>query len=198
MTSNASTPIRDRADAYEARDLARLAGLSVDQLRRWRANGLLPAAHKSSGEARYRFQDLIAARAAKRLLAEGICTRHVREAVEAIRTWDLQDAHPLAALKIQARQGRLVVRLDEGLVEARMRIHLDGGLVWSGSRRLENGVFWDVGAIHWGPEGLAMVGFDRVQTAGDLWAPLSSGSPCLEAGPPCEEGLVCTEGRCGR
>lgn len=132
MTAGPSTSSL-HPSGYGARDLARLTDLTIEQLRRWRSSGLLPA-QAPEGEPRYRFQDLIAARAAKRLLEEGICTRHVREAVEAIRAWDLEVAHPLAALKIQARQGRLVVRLQEGLVEARsgqvlLDLPLEAGVV---------------------------------------------------------------------
>ena len=78
---------------------------------------MLPASHLDCGSARYDFRDLIAARTAIGLLESGVRARHVREALEALRAIrpDLRD--PLASLRVFSEGGKLVVRLDDALVE---------------------------------------------------------------------------------
>lgn len=104
---------------YTIREVARLTGARVGQLRRWDRSGLLPATRSAERPMAYRFQDVIAARTAIGLLEKGLTTRQVREAVEAIRAWRPDVDQPLAALRVFSDQGRLVVRLDERLVEPR-------------------------------------------------------------------------------
>ena len=105
--------------AYTVQALARLTGASVGQLRRWARSGLLPADHRLGTSLRYRFADVIAARAARTLLQQGVTTRNVREAVEAIRAWRPDVPNPLASLRLFAESGRLVVRIDDRLVDSR-------------------------------------------------------------------------------
>lgn len=115
-TSLQSAPV----DAlYTIQDVARLTGARPEQLRRWDKSGLLPAVHPPEGPLSYRFQDLIAARTAIGLLEKGATTRQVREAVEVIRAWRPDVDQPLASLRVFSDQGRIVVRLDERLVEPR-------------------------------------------------------------------------------
>jgi tetratricopeptide (TPR) repeat protein len=105
--------------AYTVQALARLTGASVGQLRRWARSGLLPPDHRLGTSLRYRFADVIAARAARTLLQQGATTRNVREAVEAIRAWRPDVPNPLASLRLFAESGRLVVRIDDQLVDSR-------------------------------------------------------------------------------
>lgn len=109
-------PSADGAALYSLTQVARLTGIRPDQLRRWHRSGLLPA-RLQAGRRGYSFPDLIAARTASGLIEQGVTTRRVREAVEAVRAWQLDPRHPLAALRVYAEGGRLIVRLDEALVE---------------------------------------------------------------------------------
>lgn len=106
---------------YSLSQVARLTGIRPDQLRRWHHSGLLPARELDDGHRGYSFPDVIAARTASGLIEQGVTTRRVREAVEAVRAWDLdaraQARHPLASLRVYAEAGRLVVKLDDALVE---------------------------------------------------------------------------------
>lgn len=99
-------------------ELVRLTGASARQLRAWHKSGLLPARSEEHG-LRYGFQDVVAARTAIDLINKGVTTRQVREAVEAVRAWHPDMAHPLSALRVVSDHGTLVVRLDEALFEAR-------------------------------------------------------------------------------
>lgn len=103
---------------YGLREVARLSGASEAQLRRWARNGLLPGQIGPDGSVGYRFADVIAARAACALIDQGAPVRAVRQAVDALRAWRPEVAHPLAALKVQVEAGRVLVRLEQGLMES--------------------------------------------------------------------------------
>ena len=100
-------------------ELVRLTGATARQLRAWHKSGLLPA-RSTNGGLFYGFQDVAAARTAVDLInRDGVTTRQVREAVEAVRGWRPDVAHPLSALRVVNDHGALVVRLDETLIEPR-------------------------------------------------------------------------------
>ncbi len=104
---------------YTVQDVARLTGARVDQLRRWAKSGLLPARRQDGSGLWYGFPDLIAARTAVDLIDRGVTTRQVREAIEVVRAWRPDLSQPLASLRVYSDHGRLVVRLDDALVEPR-------------------------------------------------------------------------------
>ena len=110
-------PSADGVDVlYTLAQVARLTGIRPDQLRRWHRSGLLPA-RELDGHRGYNFPDVIAARTASGLIEQGVTTRRVREAVEAVRAWRVDARHPLASLRVYADAGKLFVRLDDALVE---------------------------------------------------------------------------------
>jgi tetratricopeptide (TPR) repeat protein len=104
---------------YAVQDVARLTGARVEQLRRWAKSGLLPPRRRDGSSLWYGFPDLIAARTAVDLIDRGVTTRQVREAVEVVRAWRPDLSQPLASLRVYSDHGRLVVRLDDALVEPR-------------------------------------------------------------------------------
>ncbi len=105
-----------RAAQYALHQVARLSGATADQLRGWDRSGLLPA-DRPDGRPIYTFQDVIAARAAVALIARGVPTRRVRQAVEAVRTWRPEGGHPLAELRLFEDGGQVVVRIDDTLID---------------------------------------------------------------------------------
>lgn len=107
------------APLYTVQQVARLSSASVDQLRRWDRSGLLPATRAVETRPAYNFQDVIAARAAVRLIAKGVTTRQLREAVEALRALRPEAEHPLSELRLFEEAGEVVVRLEDTLVETR-------------------------------------------------------------------------------
>lgn len=108
-----------RFTRYSLRDVARLTGASPDQLRRWHKNGMLPARSEENGALWYGFPDLAAARTAIDLKSKGLSTQSVRAAVEAVRLMNPDVVQPLALMRVSSDKGRLTVRLDDTLVEAR-------------------------------------------------------------------------------
>lgn len=118
-SDGAPSPNRVRASEamYSTKDVARLTGLRPARLRRWHRSGLLRARVRNKAGLWYAFPDVVAARTAKGLIDKGVKPKRVREAVEAIRAWRPEMGQPLAALRVFSEAGRLVVRLEEQLVE---------------------------------------------------------------------------------
>lgn len=105
------------ADLYGYREVARLLSLPESRLRYWTRVGFMsPSVH--SGRRRfYTFQDLIALRAAKELLASGVPFVRVRRSVEALREALPKVVRPLAELRVVADGGAMVVQDEQGAYE---------------------------------------------------------------------------------
>ncbi|HVH68212.1 MAG TPA: tetratricopeptide repeat protein [Gemmatimonadales bacterium] len=99
---------------YTSRDVARLLGLTVAQVRGFARDGFLsppPSAKPGRGrraELRFSFQDLVILRTAKALVAERIPTRRIRRALRKLRQ-QLPRGRSLAELRIAAEGDRIVV-----------------------------------------------------------------------------------------
>jgi tetratricopeptide (TPR) repeat protein len=94
---------------YTARDVAKLLGLTVGQVRAWARAGLLAPERGERGEYRFTFQDLVLLQAAKELLAARIPARKVRRALARLRD-QLPTGRPLSAVRIVADGKRILVR----------------------------------------------------------------------------------------
>jgi tetratricopeptide (TPR) repeat protein len=94
---------------YAARDVAKLLGLSANQLRALARAGLLDPDRGSRGEYRFSFPDLVLLRAAKGLVAARVPPRRVRRALLRLRQ-QLPAGRPLSAVRITAEGDNVVVR----------------------------------------------------------------------------------------
>src|SRR2546429_2575914 len=98
---------------YTSQDVARLLGLTVAQVQTFARDGFLtPPPRPGRGVRRklqFSFQDLVILRTAKALVAARIPTRRIRRALKQLRQ-QLPRGRPLAALRITAERGRIVVR----------------------------------------------------------------------------------------
>ena len=93
---------------YTARDVARLLGLTVAQVRAFARDGFLTPARGSRGELLFSFQDLVILRTAKGLVAARIPARRIRSALRRLRA-QLPRGRSLAELRIAADGHRIVV-----------------------------------------------------------------------------------------
>ena len=100
---------------YTLADLQTLLGLPPARVREWMRAGFLEPRPGADGEPRFSFLDLVLLRAAKGLAETGVTGRRVRQALAGLRE-TLPLGRPLAALRISAEDGRIVVR--------------DGGEAW--------------------------------------------------------------------
>jgi tetratricopeptide (TPR) repeat protein len=97
------------AAVYTRADVARIVGVSLRTLRAWERTGLAYPSAKSRSGRRYTFQDLVAVRTTRELVAQGVPVVRVRRALEALRRM-LRGAAPTAELRIASDGTRLVAR----------------------------------------------------------------------------------------
>ncbi len=93
---------------YTSRDVAKLLGLTVAQVRGFARDGFLTPGRGPRGELLFSFQDLVILRTAKGLVAARIPTRRIRRALRRLRT-ELPRGRSLAELRIAAEGDRIVV-----------------------------------------------------------------------------------------
>src|SRR6267143_6967712 len=93
---------------YTSRDVARLLGLTVAQVRGFARDGFLTRGRGRRGELRFSFQDLVILRTAKGLVAARIPARRIRGALRRLRA-ELPRGRSLAELRITAEGDRIVV-----------------------------------------------------------------------------------------
>src|SRR5213080_443400 len=87
---------------YTSRDVAKVLGLTVAQVRGFARDGFLTPGRGSRGELLFSFQDLVILRTAKGLVAARIPTRRIRRAQR-------PRGRSLAELRIGAEGDRIVV-----------------------------------------------------------------------------------------
>lgn len=93
---------------YGSREVSRMLGLSLGQLRSFVRAGFLHPARGPRGELRFNFQDLVLLRAAQGLVGARIAPRRVRAALRKLRT-DLPEGRTLRDVHIRAEGDRIVV-----------------------------------------------------------------------------------------
>jgi tetratricopeptide (TPR) repeat protein len=94
---------------YSAKDVARMLGLSVGQVRSYARGGFLEPARGPRGEYRFSFQDLVLLRTAKGLIAARIPPRRVKSALRRLKR-QLPRGRPLSGVQIVADGDRVLVR----------------------------------------------------------------------------------------
>ena len=98
-----------RVTDYTVRDAAKVAGLSIGQVRAYVRAGFLTPARGARRELRFSFADLVLLRAAKGLVEAQIPSRRVRSALRRLRD-QLPEGRPLTGVQILADGDRVVVR----------------------------------------------------------------------------------------
>jgi tetratricopeptide (TPR) repeat protein len=93
---------------YGAREVARMLGLSVGQVRSYVRAGFLEPSRGPRGELRFSFQDLVLLRAAQGLVRARIPARRVKRALSKLRG-ELPEGRTLRDVHIRAEGDRIVV-----------------------------------------------------------------------------------------
>jgi DNA-binding transcriptional MerR regulator len=100
--------------SYRSRDVAQILGLSRRQLQYWAQTDLVrPSTFTEGGHHRYTFQDLVALKAARRLLDAGVSVQRIRSSIQALRKLLPSVQRPLAELVLVAT-GDVVLVFREG------------------------------------------------------------------------------------
>ncbi len=90
-------------ELYRTRDAVQILGVSRRQLQYWAKTDLVKAsASTPGGHNRYTFEDLVALKAAKRLIDAGVSVQRIRSSIRALRTLLPTVRRPLAELVLVA------------------------------------------------------------------------------------------------
>jgi DNA-binding transcriptional MerR regulator len=106
-----SVPGRER---FQTRDVCEILGISRRQLQYWSKTDLVaPSAQTPGGHGRYTFEDLVALKAAKRLIDAGVSVQRIRTTIAALRRILPTVRRPLAELVLVAT-GDVVLAFRNG------------------------------------------------------------------------------------
>lgn len=116
-----STPAAETAgasdgprDAFYPREVIKILGLSRRQLQYWASTDLVrPSIETAGGHHRYTFEDLVALRAAKRLIDAGVSVQRIRSSIRALRRILPGVQRPLAE-RVLVATGDVVLVIQDG------------------------------------------------------------------------------------
>lgn len=112
MADGGST--NETEDLYRSGEVVQILGISRRQLQYWSQTDLVrPRRQTRGGHHRYTFQDLVALKAAKRLIDAGVSVQRIRSAIRALKKILPTVSHPLADLVLVAT-GDVVLVFREG------------------------------------------------------------------------------------
>ncbi len=107
-SDNSGEAMRPRAsrrptDLYRTQQIVEVLGISRRQLQYWAQTDLVvPSARTRGGHHRYTFEDLVALKAAKRLIDAGVSVQRIRSSIQALRRMLPGVEQPLAELTLVA------------------------------------------------------------------------------------------------
>ncbi len=105
------------SDLFSLTEVARLLGVSTGRLRSLDKTGVVTPSGRRRGRRAYTFQDLIALRAARDLLAKKVRLRDVARAIASIKNALPRVTRPLAELTIVSDGRQVVLKSDSGSFE---------------------------------------------------------------------------------
>jgi DNA-binding transcriptional MerR regulator len=101
-------------ELFRTRDVVEILGISRRQLQYWAQTDLAaPSAKTRGGHARYSFEDLVALKAAKRLIDAGVSVQRIRRSIRRLRAILPQVRRPLSELTLVAT-GDVVLAFHAG------------------------------------------------------------------------------------
>ena len=111
--------LRENAEPFRTREAAQLLGVSRRQLQYWAKTDLVRPSHRTQGgHHRYTFRDLVALKAAKRLIDAGVSVQRIRTSIGALRRILPSVSQPLAELVLVATGDVVLVLRDGSAFEA--------------------------------------------------------------------------------
>lgn len=116
---NGGKPASGVHEHYRAGDVVQIVSVSRRQLQYWAQTDLIqPSAKTPGGHARYTFEDLVALKAAKRLIDAGVSVQRIRESIRALRRTLPTVDRPLSQLVLVATGDVLLVFKDGAAFDA--------------------------------------------------------------------------------
>lgn len=108
-------------------DLARILGASTARLRRWLRAGLIEPSATVHRLAYFDFHQVTNARRLCELVSSGTSLAAIRDGLEQLRRWLPDQNLPLEQLARLEHNGRLLLRLDDRLLDRSGQLHFDFG-----------------------------------------------------------------------
>ena len=106
--------MREARDLFRAGDVVEIVQISRRQLQYWAQTDLIrPSAKTPGGHARYTFEDLVALKAAKRLIDAGVSVQRIRKSIRALRRTLPAVERPLTELILVAT-GDVLLAFKDG------------------------------------------------------------------------------------
>lgn len=103
------------AESFRTGDVVQILGISRRQLQYWAQTGLAaPSLQTPGGHGRYTFEDLVALKAAKRLIDAGVSVQRIRASISALKKLLPNVSRPLAELVLVAT-GDVVLAFRDGI-----------------------------------------------------------------------------------
>ncbi len=109
-------PGQTRLGGYSTREVADLIGFKPSRVRHFVRRELLDPQRDSSGDYRFRFQDIVLLRTARGLIENGVSTRRVYQALTKLKE-ELKSVSSLASVRITADGPTVVVNNERQLWE---------------------------------------------------------------------------------
>ena len=104
---------------FRTRDVVELLGISRRQLQYWAQTDLVaPSTQTPGGHGRYTFEDLVALKAAKRLIDAGVSVQRIRRSIATLRDMLPTVQRPLAELVLVATGDVVLVFRDGAAFDA--------------------------------------------------------------------------------
>ena len=109
----------EKQELFRTREAAQLLEVSRRQLQYWAKTDLVHPSHRTKGgHHRYTFRDLVALKAAKRLIDAGVSVQRIRTSIGALRRILPSVSQPLAELVLVATGDVVLVLRDGSAFEA--------------------------------------------------------------------------------
>ncbi|MAG55022.1 MAG: hypothetical protein CMJ83_01895 [Planctomycetes bacterium] len=107
---------KDLGRLYTAQELSRILGVKAGAVSEWVRRGLLRPAKVVNTLRYFDFGQVASARALARLLGSGVSSARIRTSLKQVSHWWPSAARTLAQLESLGKDGRLYVRLDDGVL----------------------------------------------------------------------------------
>jgi DNA-binding transcriptional MerR regulator len=106
--------MREARELFRAGDVVEIVQISRRQLQYWAQTDLIrPSASTPGGHGRYTFEDLVAVKAAKRLIDAGVSVQRIRRSIQALTRLLPKVQKPLSELVLVAT-GDVVLAFKDG------------------------------------------------------------------------------------
>jgi tetratricopeptide (TPR) repeat protein len=110
---------------YSTSQLTNLLNLSRDKLKSWIRSGLIQPVQTVDGLDYFNYAQVVSVKTLADLTQAGVKTEAIRRSLEQLRYWLPDVDEPLAQLDVLDRDGRLLLRVEDALVEPSGQMLLD-------------------------------------------------------------------------